>query len=145
MIVEYVIPKGPKTFPEYGWIAGQNRACCTKTGRGRERNFWPKARGHWVRSPPLTEPHEVSHVHAEQAWPPGWNSYVGLSLQEVRGLRRSFCNLDTFFQWIPGPGHTRVSYPADNSFHIEQDHQLRKTSWNWWGETRLPVANMYVL
>jgi len=22
MIVEHVIPKGPKTFPEYRWIAG---------------------------------------------------------------------------------------------------------------------------
>lgn len=39
MTVEHVIPKGPKTFPEYRWISGQNTVCCTKAGRGKEINF----------------------------------------------------------------------------------------------------------
>lgn len=38
MIVEHVIPKGSKPFPEHRWTAGQNRVCCTKAGRGKEGN-----------------------------------------------------------------------------------------------------------
>lgn len=39
MVIEHVIPKDPRAFPEHRWIAGQNRVCCTKAGRGKERNI----------------------------------------------------------------------------------------------------------
>lgn len=111
MAVEHFIPEGPTPLPEHRHTAGQRAACCSKAGRGRQRSFRPMTLGHWAKSPPLTVG-GVSHVHPEQASAPGWKFYIRVSLQDVTGLSRSFCNLDLFFHWIWGPGQRRASSPS---------------------------------